>query len=155
AGSGWNAGWNARLVANKAALIAAVKCNATFATWTDAPGPNEVRPMSCLTWYEAMAFCAWDGGYLATEAEGNYAAAGGDQQNAFPWATLTVDGAHASYLEGSDCRGDGMAGCALTDLVPVGSKPMGEGRFTQAELAGNVAEWTLDSITQYANPCTD
>ncbi|HWU90770.1 MAG TPA: SUMF1/EgtB/PvdO family nonheme iron enzyme [Kofleriaceae bacterium] len=154
-GSGWNPSWSARLVADKAALVAALKCNTTFQTWTDAPGANEVRPMNCLTWYEAAAFCAWDGGYLPTEAEWNYAATGGDRQSAYPWSTLTLDGSHASYLEGTDCRGDGMAGCGLTDLVTVGSKPAGDGRWGQSELAGNVAEWTLDSITLYTNPCSD
>ena len=158
-GSGWDPSWNTQLVANTAALVAAVKCNATFQTWTDAPGANEDRPMNCLTWYEAMAFCAWDGGYLPTEAEWNYAATGGDQQRAYPWsnppASLTVDGAHASYFDGTNCVGDGMAGCALTDLIPVGTKPAGDGRWGQSDLAGNVVEWTLDSLSVYPNPCTD
>jgi formylglycine-generating enzyme required for sulfatase activity len=158
-GSGWDASWNTKLVANTGALIAAVKCNASYQTWTDTPGANEDRPMSCLTWYEAMAFCAWDGGYLPTEAEWNYAATGGDQQRAYPWssppAPLTVDASHASYNDGTNCVGDGMPGCAVTDLVPVGTKPAGDGRWGQSDLAGNVAEWTLDWQSVYPNPCTD
>ena len=158
-GSGWDSSWNPKLVADAQALVAAVKCNATFQTWTDMLGDNEDRPMNCLTWYEAMAFCAWDGGYLPTEAEWNYAATGGDQQRAYPWSSppgsLTVDGSHASYSDGTNCVGDGMAGCALTDLVPVGTKPDGDGRWGQADLAGNVTEWMLDLISVYLNPCTD
>src|SRR5262249_32957718 len=66
--------------------------------------------------------------------------------------------AHASYGDGTgtNCFGDGMAGCALTDLVAVGSKPLGDGRWGQSDLSGNVFEWTLDwSVDPYANPCTD
>ena len=160
AGSGWSASWNATLVANTAALVAAVKCNSTWQTWTDTPAANEHRPMICITWYEAMAFCAWDGGYLPTETEWNYAASGGDQQRAYPWSnpagSLTpLDSAHASYYDGTNCVGDGMAGCAATDMVAVGTKPAGDGRWFQSDLAGNVFEWTLDWYASYVNPCMD
>lgn len=159
AGSGWDPSWRTNLVATTSALTAAVKCNATFQTWTDAPGANEARPMNCVTWYEAMAFCAWDGGALPTEAEWSYTAAGGAEQRAYPWSSpassLTVDGTRASYVDGASCVGDGMPGCALTDLVPVGSKPAGDGRWGQADLVGNVSEWMLDAFDVYPRPCTD
>jgi formylglycine-generating enzyme len=159
AGSGWDANWNAGLVTNTVALAANIKCDPTFQTWTDTPAANEHRPMNCITWYEAMAFCVWDGGYLPTEAEWNYAAAGGDEQRAYPWSSpassLTLDGSHASYDDGTNCVGDGMAGCALTDLVAVGTKPVGNGRWGQSDLAGDVFEWTLDWEAAYASLCTD
>jgi len=160
AGSGWDASWNTSLATNKAALVAAVKCDFTYQTWTDTPAGNEHRPMNCVTWYEAMAFCAWDGGYLPTEAEWNYAAAGGAQQRAYPWSSpagsLTpLDSAYASYNDGTGCVGDGVPSCAVTDLVAVGTKPLGDGRWGQSDLAGNVFEWTLDSAVAYAVPCID
>jgi formylglycine-generating enzyme required for sulfatase activity len=106
-----------------------------------------------------MAFCAWDGGYLATEAEWNYAATGGDQQRAYPWSnpasSTALDGSHASYNDGTNCVGDGVAGCALTDLVAVGTKPSGDGRWGQSDLAGNAWEWTLDWYATYISACTD
>jgi formylglycine-generating enzyme required for sulfatase activity len=41
---------------------------------------------------------------------------------------------------------DESAGCAITDLLPVGSLTKGKGRWGQFDLAGNVYEWTLDYL---------
>ncbi|HEY3355924.1 MAG TPA: SUMF1/EgtB/PvdO family nonheme iron enzyme [Polyangia bacterium] len=155
--SGWRAAtWNASLAADTAALTAALKCEPTFATWTDAPGDHETRPMNCVDWYEAFAFCVWDGARMPTEAEWNYAAAGGDEQRKFPWSvppsSMTIDPSHASY----HCLGDGSPDmqCAVTDLLAVGTKPAGNGRWGQADLGGNVQEWVLDwYAAYYATPC--
>ena len=147
AGSGWDSAFTGSLTAATFALKAALKCDATYPAWTDAPNGNETRPMNCMTWFEAFAFCAWDGGRLPTETEWNYAAAGGVEQRDYPWGP-GIDGGKASY----DCAGDGSdaGACAFSDLLPVGSKsPQGDGRWGQADLAGNVWEWTLD---WYASP---
>jgi formylglycine-generating enzyme len=157
-GSGWDASWNTSLAATRADLVAAVKC-AGVPTWTDSAGASESRPINCVTWYEAMAFCAWDGGYLATEAEWNYAATGGDQQRAYPWsmpaAATVLNSAHASYKDGADCVGDDQPGCTIADLVVVGSKLPGDGRWGQSDLAGNVREWVLDYAAAYSTACTN
>lgn len=159
---GWDASWNASLPADTAALTAAVKCIGTYQPWTDTPSGNERRPMNCLSWYVAMAFCIWDGGYLPTEAEWNYAASGGSEQRAYPWsspaASLILDDSYASYYVDStkQCFGDRVNGCALTDLVFVGTKPPGNGRWGHADLGGNVWEWNLDWYsTTYLTPCND
>jgi formylglycine-generating enzyme required for sulfatase activity len=158
-GSGWQSSWNINLKTDQAALITAIKCSTTYQTWTDEPGDNENKPINCVSWYEAFAFCAWDGGYLPTEAEWNYAATGGDEQRAYPWsnpATSTViDCSHANYRinnpVGTYCV-NGTTGAANR----VGSESTtGDGRYGQADLAGNIAEWVLDAYATYTNPCND
>lgn len=155
AGSGWQGIWNQNLPLTKAGLIASVKCNPTFQTWSDTPGGNENLAMNCVSWYAAMAFCAWDGGYLPTEAEWNYAAAGGDEQRVYAWSvpatSLTLDASYASY----NCLADGVPSCARTDFVAVGTKTAGDGRWGQSDLTGNVMEWTLDWDDRYTTPCVD
>jgi len=162
--SGWHASWNGGLATDTATLVAALASSCSgmpmmptdFVTWTDVPGGNEDRPIDCVSWFEAFAYCSWDGGYLPTAAELMFAAAGGDEQRAYPWSSppgdMTIDSEHASF----DCLGDGQTGCAVTDLVPVGSNPAGDGRWGQSDLAGNVAEWVLDwdrGDNIYLNPC--
>ncbi len=155
AGSGWQAAWNTQLVASTVALRTALACSPTFSTWTEQAGPNETRPVNCLSWFEAFAFCAWDGGRLATEAEWNFASAGGSEQRVFPWSSppgssdLSV--LHASYwVNGSaECMGDGVPGCSLQDLVVAGTKTPGLARWGHADMGGNVWEWVLDA---YQNP---
>jgi formylglycine-generating enzyme required for sulfatase activity len=109
--------------------------------------------MLCLTWFEAFAFCAWDGGRLPTEAEWNYAAAGGDEQRPFPWGSDEPSATLAAF----DCTADASeAGiCSATDILSVGARsPMGDGRWGQFDLAGNAYEWVYDSFTSpYINPC--
>ncbi|HEY3497138.1 MAG TPA: SUMF1/EgtB/PvdO family nonheme iron enzyme [Polyangiaceae bacterium] len=156
---GWDAAWNANLPVDRAALESQVKCG--YPVWTDTPGANETRPMTCLTWYVAFAFCVWDGGRLPTEAEWNFAAAGGDEQRYYPWSNppgdMTIGEAHASYYvdDTQQCRGDGVDGCQVTDFVPAGSKAAGAGRFGHTDLAGNVWEWTSDYWGGYPNSCDD
>jgi formylglycine-generating enzyme len=152
---GWDSAWNANLTADTAALVAAVKCIDTFQSWTDAPDANEALPMNCITWFEAFAFCAWDGGFLPTEAQWNYAAAGGSEQRAYPWSnpasSLILDCSYANFYNGDHCVNSPVGA-----VWRVGAdSPNGDGKYGHADLAGNVWEWTLDYESAYQNPCTD
>lgn len=158
AGSGWQVAWDAELPADGAALDAALACGPR-ASWTSAPGGNEDRPISCLSWYEAFAFCAWDGGWLPTEAQWHYAASGGgyqyspsvpgpvDGQRVFPWSSPPT----SKEIDSSYAAISGEA-----ELSPVGAySPKGDARWGQADMVGNVLEWVLDWWPSSVTPCVD
>ncbi|WP_437755891.1 formylglycine-generating enzyme family protein [Sorangium sp. So ce1389] len=156
AGSGWDPAWDGELPADRAGLIASLDCSEEFAmeTWTDSAGANETRPINCLSWFMAFAFCAWDGGRLPTEAEWSYASAGGDEQRVYPWSEppddTTLNVQRASYA----CLADGVSGCRFADILPVGwTSPLGDGKWHQADMGGNVWEWVLDWSDAYPEPC--
>lgn len=150
-GSGWNAGWNTSLAPNTATLISNLKCNSTYRTWTDMAGANENLPINCIDWYTAMAFCIWDGGYLPTEVELNYAEAGGSEQRTYPWSSpatsVAIDCSYANYRvnnpSGTYCVNGTTGG-----LNRVGAaSPKGDGKWGHSDLGGNVYEWALDWYT--------
>ena len=146
--SGWRAGWNSKLPATRDEFGFAIsECGGS---WTAEPGANEARPIGCITWYEAFAFCVSEGKRLPTEAEWEYAAAGGDQQRLYPWGSEHPSNARAVF----GCSFDGMPSCSDADLPVVGSTPAGAARFGQLDLAGSLWEWTLDAYAPYvATPC--
>jgi formylglycine-generating enzyme required for sulfatase activity len=131
-------------------------------TWTSSVGANENAPLSDVTWYAAYAFCIWDGGFLPSEAEWNYAASGGAEQRVYPWSSPPDSTA-------LDCTYAHFGGCAdsttvLSPMLSVGAapnvvgseSPKGDGKWGQADLAGNVYEWTLDDgAPSYVDPCID
>jgi formylglycine-generating enzyme required for sulfatase activity len=120
--------------------------------WTNSVGSNEALPINCVNWFEAAAFCAWDGGRLPTEAEWNYAAAGGTDQRLYPWGSNPPanDKALANYCFSNDAEQDCRGAQRLT---AVGSIPAGNGRWGQADLAGNVDEWLEDWYVAAYAPC--
>jgi len=156
---GWDSAWTAtsggqfsfdHLPANKDDLLLVLD---GLGTWTESRGENESLPITYINWYVAFAFCIWDGGRLPTEAEWNYAAAGGDEQRVYPWGSEPPDDTRAVYCEDGTDAGDlGPCFAPSPQPQPVGSKsPKGDGAWELADLAGNVEEWTLDT---YVDPYT-
>jgi len=134
--SGWRAEHTAELAPDRASLERALACGPA-ATWTAEPGDDEQKPINCVTFYEALAFCAWDGGHLPTEAERNHVASGGEEHRVYPWSappsSTAIEREHAVF---------GAAG-----PLAVGTHRAGDGRWGHADLAGNVWEWTLDTVS--------
>jgi formylglycine-generating enzyme required for sulfatase activity len=118
-------------------------------TWTESAQGNEASPLTCVSWDVAFAFCIWDGGRLPTEAEWERAAAGGDENRLYPWGAPSPDATLANF-----------SGGAAWPLVPVGSTPLGGGRWGHQDLAGSVEEYVRDSVDNSwysgdGNPCNN
>lgn len=137
--SGWMSGWNGALPATTAQLIANIKCDPTMQSWTDTAGANESKPINCVSWYEAFAFCIWDNARLPTEAEWEYAAAGGSDNRLYPWGSTAPDCTLAAFYNGAFCYNPGAGGTA-----PVGTYSSSNARWGHRDLAGNVQEWVFD-----------
>ena len=148
-------GWVASDDANVAPTSASLACDPTHGTWTDAPGANENLPVNCVTWYEAYAFCIWDGGFLPSEAEWEYAAAGGSQQREYPWGSAQP-GTGNRYAIYNDYYPNGSGTPqGVANIAPVGTPTLGAGQWGQLDLVGEVYEWNLDAYVAYGDTCTD
>jgi formylglycine-generating enzyme required for sulfatase activity len=151
---GWLSSDTLELEATTADWIARLTCEPSFHTWTDEPGANEPLPLNCVDWYEAYAFCIWDGGFLPSEAEWEYAAAGGSDQRAYPWGSAQPS---SSLYIISDCNYPaGSTACTgAANIAPVGTATLGAARWGQLDMAGELGEWTLDWYAPYVDPCDD
>jgi formylglycine-generating enzyme required for sulfatase activity len=163
AGTVYETGWDATDWNNTTDIdptTANLTSCAPYSTWTASGGGQENLPINCVNWYEAYAFCIWDGGFLPSEAEWEYAAAGGSEQREYPWGST----APGTACPGTGCQyaiyncdyPSGSGSCTgVTNIAPVGTATLGVGKWGQLDLAGEVWEWTLDSLATYVDPCTD
>ena len=94
----YETGWLGEYGGQVAPTSANLACN-TASTWTATAGSQESLPVNCVNWYEAYAFCIWDGGFLPSLAEWEYAAAGGSEQRVFPWGLMDS----ATFISPSVC----------------------------------------------------
>jgi formylglycine-generating enzyme required for sulfatase activity len=119
------------------------------ATWLHPEGPGSNlanrtdHPVVQVSWNDAAAYAAWAGKRLPTEAEWEFAARGGLEQQAYPWGNeLTPDGKHLCNIwqgvfPGSNTAEDGYASTCPVDAFP----PNGYGLFG---ISGNTWEWIAD-----------
>ena len=114
AGNGYEPGWVASDDVNVAPTSSNLSCDPN-ATWTDSPGSLDNLPINCVNWWESYAFCIWDGGFLPSEAEWEYAGGGRWRQQRpereYPWGTTAP---------GTACPGSGLRVRDLRVRVPIG-----------------------------------
>jgi formylglycine-generating enzyme required for sulfatase activity len=152
--SGWDAAnWNNTTDIDPTSENLA--CDSNYATWTASAGSQESLPINCVTWFEAYAFCIWDGGFLPSEAEWEYAAAGGDQQREYPWGSAAPGTANQYAIYGCDYPNGAESCSAVSNLAPVGTASSGAGAWGQLDLGGELFEWNLDWFESYVDPCVN
>jgi sulfatase modifying factor 1 len=147
--TGWQERWNEGLVRSQEELRRGLaSCSLPFRTLDELETRPDL-PMNCVSWYEAFAFCAWDGGRLPIEAEWEYAASGGDERRSYPWPS-TLDAieiptvsSRVAFNCGDEPAPNGT--CEYWKLPGVGSFPDGAGRWRHRDLAGSLSEWLFDS----------
>lgn len=121
------------------------------ASWHQVNGPSSKpgfrpdHPVVHVSWNDAMAFAAWAGGRLPTEAEWEHAAHGGLTNVRYPWGDREPD--DTSFQPCNIWQGQfpalntGADGYVAT--APAQSfKPNGYGLYN---MCGNVWEWTSDA----------
>ena len=100
------------------------------AYWDDPRLNKPEQPVVGVNWYDAKAYCEWNGKRLPTEAEWEFAARGPEGWR-YPWGN-TFDPSKANFAQRKSAT------------VAVHSMPEGQSYYGLHHMAGNVFEWVQD-----------
>ncbi|WP_231391717.1 formylglycine-generating enzyme family protein [Arthrobacter sp. 35W] len=123
-------------------------------TWTDIPD----HPVTQVSHNDALAYCAWAGRALPTEAQWEYAARGGLEQARYPWGGelhgTEPDGSvrhHCNIWQGTFPTQNTVEDGFLTTAPVRSFEPNGYGLH---QTSGNVWEWCSDwFLPKYYKSC--
>ncbi len=112
---------------------------------------RENHPVVNITWNDAKAYAKWKGKNLPTEAEWEYAAKGGSNNQWFWWGN-EPNSSKENYRSEGESFWEGV--WRLLGFREIGTKEVGgyqPNNFGIYDILGNVSEWCEDDYKPYPN----